>query len=484
VGNELPIHVTAPLDYILDIASIFNLFSDKIKVPCSRKVTLLLGAGEISVPPTSRFSLRRLSRRYYKEEKPMNSALRTPLLMLVFGTAFGVANNSHAATIAAANCSLTSVQTAVNTAVDGDKVVIPDGSCAWSGGISTNKQIKIEAQSYTPTPRGTMTRSVTITNNSSAPLFSMQSGNNYNVGVSGIRFNEGTGSANAIKFTGSGSKVPLLNDCSFQNKQRNGSAADVALISWLAQGGVAWNIYIDGTGFGSGGDPGPTVGSVSVHFKSPRAWYTASTLGTLDTNGNINVYIEDSTFINTGGGDLDDNARVVMRHCTFDGSVWITHGFTSTWGGRFWESYNNTYQVTSALRNHAGMYFWARAGHGIFTDNIVNNASAPQNYGNPSQLRVGDNTKPTGYPQARQPGWGHNGTSNVIDPIYIWNNTGGQAYSYQIESAWSSNFQLNRELFVNSGPKPGYSKYQYPHPLRSGSSSTNSVLPPETLRVQ
>jgi hypothetical protein len=37
---------------------------------------------------------------------------------------------------------------------------------------------------------------------------------------------------------------------------------------------------------------------------------------------------------------------------------------------------------------------------------------------------------------------------------------------------------------VNSGPKPGYSKYQYPHPLRSGSSSTNSVLPPETLRVQ
>jgi hypothetical protein len=260
---------------------------------------------------------------------------------------------------------------------------------------------------------------------------------------------------------------------------------EVAVISWLAQGGVVWNTYIDGTGFGSGSDAGPSIASVMIRFESPRAWYTPSTMGALDTNGNINVYFEDSTFVNTGGGDIDEGARVVMRHCTFDGSTWITHGFTSVWGGRHWESYNNTYKVTSPLRNHAGMYFWARAGHGIFTDNFVDNASAPQNYGNPAQLRIGDNTNPTAYPQARQPGWGHDGTYNVIDPIYIWNNTGARAYSYQIDSAWSSNVKLNRELFVNSGPKPGYSKYTYPHPLRTDGGSNNStLLPPSNLRFQ
>ena len=68
----------------------------------------------------------------------------------VLGTICGAASYSEAATINAASCSLTAVQAAVNAAVDGDKVVIPNGSCAWAGGISTTKQIRIEAQNYTP----------------------------------------------------------------------------------------------------------------------------------------------------------------------------------------------------------------------------------------------------------------------------------------------------------------------------------------------
>jgi hypothetical protein len=358
---------------------------------------------------------------------------------------------SDAAEIVAASASTSSVQTAVDAASDGDTILIPNGSATWTSGI----------------------------NSAAAPLFQLQSGDSFHVGLGGIRFNEGTGTTNYVRFTGTGSKVPLLFDCYFQNKPRLGSAEEVALITWLAQGGVVWNIWIDGSAFGAAppGDAGPTIGSVSIAFKSPRAWTTASTMGALDTNGTVNVYFEDSTFVNTGGGDLDDKARVVMRYSTFDGSVWITHGFTSLLGGRHWESYNNTYKVTYDYRNHAGAYFWCRAGTGIFTENVVMNASAPENYGNPALLKIGDNTEPQAYPQNRQPGIGHNGTTYVSDPIYIWNNTGAQSSSYYILPEWETNVQLSRDLFVNSGAKPGYSKYTYPHPFRSvvasGSSGSN-----------
>src|SRR5688572_15333351 len=40
------------------------------------------------------------------------------------------------ATITAANCSSSAVQTAINTASGGDVVVVPNGSCAWSAGVS------------------------------------------------------------------------------------------------------------------------------------------------------------------------------------------------------------------------------------------------------------------------------------------------------------------------------------------------------------
>ena len=51
---------------------------------------------------------------------------------------------AEGATISASSCSLQDVQAAVNTAADGDIVSIPNGSCSWSGGMSTNKQILIQ----------------------------------------------------------------------------------------------------------------------------------------------------------------------------------------------------------------------------------------------------------------------------------------------------------------------------------------------------
>ena len=383
---------------------------------------------------------------------------------------------AEADTHTAANCTVSAVQTAVNAAVDGDTVLIPDGSCSWSTGISTTKQIKIRAQNYTPTLGGNTSRSVTITNNSSSPLFSLTSGDSYHVGIAGIRFNEGTGDVNHIRFNGTGSKIPLINDCYFQVKDRSGNQPDIGILALLSQGGVMWNCYV-------AANVSNGVGNASIYISSPRAWYTASTLGNLDTNGTVNWYFEDNTFFNVGQcPDIDNNGRVVIRYSSLDGSGGLTHGFTSSWGGRHFEYYNNTFSVTTEERNHVGRYFWARAGHGIFTDNVVNDSSYPGAYGHVTLLSTiveGGGS----YPKPRQVGWGHNGSTNVIDPIYIWNNTGARGSTWGTDSP--TYIQLNREIYVNSGAKPGYSKYTYPHPLRNqGSSDTTPPSPPTGLGIQ
>src|SRR5690606_28068105 len=120
-------------------------------------------------------------------------------------------------------------------------------------------------------------------NSSSAPLISFMSGNNYHVGVSGIRFNEGSGMANHLEFWGSGSKVPLVNDITFEVKNRFGNSREIAAIDWSALGGVMWNAYGMGVGGGFGGQCCPEGASMIID--SPRNWYTPSTMGALDSNG-------------------------------------------------------------------------------------------------------------------------------------------------------------------------------------------------------
>jgi len=43
----------------------------------------------------------------------------------------------------------------------------------------------------------------------------------------------------------------------------------------------------------------------------------------------------------------------------------------------------------------------------------------------------------------------------VIDPIYIWNNSGNGAYKWRISNGWEANVKQNREIYVNNGAKPG-----------------------------
>lgn len=398
------------------------------------------------------------------------------------------------ANILASSASETHVQTAVNSASDGDTVLIPNGSATWTTGIVTTKQIIIRAENYTPTsqPPINTTRNVVITwdtSSASNHAIRMTSGNSFHVGVGGIKFQplvtdeEGgvPGIWGFVAFAGSGTKIPLLFDCNFvSNDRENVSASQAAFLVFGSLGGIVWNTCFDGSQVPDGTSVAEKgCGGAGIHVTSPRSWTTASTMGSLDTNGNVNVYFEDCLWYLWGQSDTDDNGRVVVRYSTMNGTGWQTHGFTSSFGGRHVEIYNMTLTNNVVGRNHR-IYAWCRAGTFLFTDNSVSNQNT--GFGTVRLLDIGDNTSPSGaYPVNRQPGYGHNGSAHVSDPIYIWNNTGGAASSWTVTAEWDSHVDLDRDIFVDSGAKSGYTKYEYPHPLRdviegSGGGGSGTII--------
>lgn len=364
--------------------------------------------------------------------------------------------------IVAESASFAHVQAAIDIAESGDTVEIPNGSATWSSGLDFDgKQIWLKAQNYTPTAGGNTSRNITITNNlSSGALVTLASGNTYHARVTGIRFNEGTGSANHILMTGSGSKIPVVDDCFIENKSRFGTSYLIACLSCQSLGGLVFNTRFVGTF-----DVNQVGGTCVFVGRSSRGWPTASTMGALDTGGNVNVYFEDCTALNAGLlPDCDNWGRFVWRYGTYDGTWGTTHGCTSDGvggGGRHVEYYNNTFVVNTANRNLASRYFWMRAGSGVFTDNNVSASNV--GYNNNAQLTTGYECGTPSYPALRQVGQGHNGSSYELDPVYVWNQTGNAAYT---ASGSGSLIQVGRDIIVNDGAKPGYSKYTYPHPVR------------------
>src|SRR5262249_3315821 len=160
--------------------------------------------------------------------------------------------------------------------------------------------------------------------------------------IANLRFMPGTGTGNYININGTG-LVPLMHDMYFNVP----NAQLFQAVQWWVVGGVIWNTTFESTDTVY---PGSDSGCLVV--KSSLPWDTPSTMGTLDTNGDKNLYIEDSTFNNVGQcPDVDENGRVVLRHSQIIGSAGLTHGTTSTYGGRFIEFYNDTFSYPDPTRN-------------------------------------------------------------------------------------------------------------------------------------
>lgn len=503
--------------------------------------------------------------------------------------------------IVAASASQADVNSAISSASDGDRVLIPDGSVSWTTGVSTSKQIDLRAVNY---------GSVNIEHRAgAATLIAFTIGSSFNTKLGGINFLSGYPTADAtgryLSFGGTG-KPPLVRNCTFELPNFQLTNA----INWYVTGGVMWNCQVNGVGteanIGKPTVPGSESGSIQV--KSNREWETASTMGAADTNGDINLYMEDCTFTNVGQcPDVDDNGRVVIRHCTRTGSSGLNHGSTSPWGGRHVEIYDSSLLYPDTNRD-VPRWFWLRAGTMLVTDCVIDHITGPS-WGTrasfqfavenatrggktltspnpPGQMASGNgsgtydgvggttevmsdstnsltvndivgktlhnitkgwsytiasNTATTittspnsispahswspgdsyiitsgqwacaitypayggnqatgsGGQNSMQVGWGHDGSNHVSDPVYIWNNTGtgstpvGNCVSYNDGSpddcgtgkTTADFLTQDVDWFWENGAKPGWSKYTYPHPLRTADEGGGGSPSPPTRGI-
>lgn len=420
-----------------------------------------------------------------------------PIRWLLIGLLLNGLSSSEgqAATVNAASCSVAAVQTAINTAANGDTVVIPNGSCTWTSGITTSKQITITGQA-----KG----AVLIAHSAGGgDLFAITTGSSFNTRVSNINFLAGSGTGHYLDISGSG-KPPVIHDNYF--RVPDGQLAHS--ISHGRNGGVFHHNTFDSLSAN-----GTESGNLQLKDTSgtSTSWSTPSTMGMNDTNGTANTYIEDNVFnaITLQAIDIDDNARVVIRHNTFNDSSMTIHGCdTSFNSGRHYEIYDNTfvYHLTPAggynyPLNVANGWIFPRAGTGVIQGNAMDNINSVD-WGNKPEVKMmlmsihrsgpgsGCGCSGATYPASQQIG---RGNGNALEPLYIWGNSGiglpefpskddftpDQCGRNYVTYTTANYVQLGRDYFTAIA-KPGYTKFTYPHPLTL---SGPAPSPPSGLRA-
>ncbi len=221
------------------------------------------------------------------------------------------------------------------------------------------------------------------------------------------------------------------------------------------------------------------------------------------------MFVEDNTFTNNQSvagwyfaNDGWSGDRVVYRYNAYTNTVWTNHG--SETGGRWrserqYEVYNNRFSLT----NGAGVstLVGSRGGTGVVYNNTASltNGAYINHFSDLSDYRATDwtrayspwgwcnganvwdgNSDKSGYPCLDQPGRGRGNLLSGIDPtpqawpqqvsspVYAWNNTVNGALAKLVSNA-PAVVAENRDFFNSA--KPGYTAYQYPHPLVTSSAT-------------
>jgi len=396
------------------------------------------------------------------------------------------ASNAFTATINASGNSLAAVQTAVNSASEGDAVVIPPGTVQWSGTLSITKKITLSGQgSYAVDANhndiGTWPLKITTTSGNSYPLitFNASAGSGI-VRITGIFFEGdtfGTGYkwwepvqhgfiaekiANAATYR--------IDNCKFHNTGNTGDyAADIGTNSVLAFGLMDHNYHYSDRGAGKTwmiqrvdasehpGGVGGTDWSGTVAWSQDMVWGSANF-----------VFIEDCTIKRPNSTSwapltIDANAggRVVFRYNYQENGLIETHSQTgggNTRSGQGMEIYNNTfvsqwniYEVLflrggtwlihnntfrGSPQNWIRMTDTMRAGNWGTVDGTKlwdGNCNSCTNQHGICPLGCGNASYVTGYPYLDQLGMGKAATRaqnsaalqpQVHQPARIWNNGG------------------------------------------------------------
>lgn len=373
------------------------------------------------------------------------------------------------------------------------------GTVTSLSGTTLTMNITSTGGSGTPTLWVVQTlATTTITHNAGASsIFTLSESTAGSISLSGIRFIYGTGTGLCLSHSAASGGVPIL---VHDNYFDIGTAGGISFIRTSANRGVIWNCsFTASTVF-------VQSNYICLQQKDANAtdvsalnsWLTASTMGTNDTGGVNNLYMEDCDLHGFAeGADSDDNGRVVIRYCLLDNSGMGTHGAdTSFYGIRHYEYYRNEFAFVDRGASTFNLSHWLyfRGGTGVVTENIMPNISSGF-WGDKPEIRtqvqqLQRNAGPSAgwgvintsgrsggwaYPAPRQLGFGRVTGSQVFSawasggpypgPGATWFGNyatfGGATYKSTVANTSASNPSVNTSQWTNTGYATGFDSVTY-----------------------
>jgi hypothetical protein len=265
-----------------------------------------------------------------------------------------------AATIFPADASFPAVQTAVNSALNGDTVVIPAGTATWSSTLTIGKAITLQGAGIGQTIIKDGLSGTTLLMRWTIPA-------NLPSRLTGIDFQDGG--------TRVGGGVAIIE---FDGSNINGSTLRVDNSSFNLKGFVNFETIIgvvDHNVFWSNSASplriNDTFWNDPTQLSGDKSWTDPPGYGSSQC-----LFIEDNIFSSSsstppGCTDAYDGARFVLRHNTFNNNIIPqNHGTESHGRGRgcrVMEIYNNTYIGTNVNKFLGG----CRSGSVLFHDNNI-----------------------------------------------------------------------------------------------------------------
>lgn len=445
---------------------------------------------------------------------------------------------TEAATVTVSACTGTNdhtkIQTAINSAVDGDVVQIQAGTCAIGGLISwTNKNITVQGAGIGATTLNSNidTFHVNVTNASKA-----------NFRITGMTITgKYAGSNKSIYLSSVGLPVAATGRFRVDHIRLYYPTSDDDSIQIFVEG-ILWGL-IDHIDFTCQGCLNTSVTGITDDDYNLGRLY-GKTIGDLPVGLGTNaaVYVEDSTFFNQSPtrswavNDVIYGGRMVFRHNVSVGNAHFqTHPTRNRdRGGLLTEVYNNHFTGAGPLP--AFTVSNIRSGTGVFFNNTIDgNWQNPTPFTDNARCPTGDtcsssNGSPIGFCNGSSgydgnieaSGWpcfdqiGRNPQNQTSLPFYYWNN-GPELKCHDTSQPGSvcsgslapklndgcSNQALlatyikttphvngDKDYCVGTTSMPGscgnhtntYTPYTYPHPLQlgGGGAGVGDVNPPST----
>ncbi len=393
-------------------------------------------------------------------------------MFLILGTV-GVPSYSWAATINAASCSQSAVQSAINSASNGDTVFVPAGSCSWSSNVN------IGTKAITLQGSGVGQTNITNTFNSSQnSIINFTEHATLTTRITGFSFLGMGYNHRAINCKGSYTSAPMrIDNNSFYTTTGDGNGGTVEVDIFSCRGLIDHNSFTAPS----------NAEMIHHHGDGTPGWST--TVVPASTNA---LYIEDNTFSSANKSSANsslqnyDGSVVVGRYNTLHSSQFDVHGCCSPIGGRWSEFYGNNF-----INDSPGIdkYFSFRSGSGVIFNNTF---SGPiQGSGINFQCDTSPGFVGLGYNYSR---W---------SPVYVWSNGSmpvttynniafncSEGTSWIVSATQPASMKWMLKSTDNFNTTYSYTPFTYPYPLDangmpnpSGSSSGMVIQPPANLNI-